>query len=427
MAVEAGSKADAIVIGAGAAGLAAARELHDAGLAVTVLEARDRPGGRAWTSFDVAPYPVELGAEFVHGENVVTWRYIEQFGLHTTDQMSVFNILGHDGTQLVPHGEFVRSTPMVMAWNTHRAAQAAGAGESLLDAMRQWCDANRVSPKDDDWRIWSNFCGQYYAADPHEIGAPEFGEPTFDGDGVRLQFRISEGYSTLFGRLAAGLDVRYGEPARRIAWSGEGVAVETTAGVHEGRVAVVTLPLAILQAGDIAFDPPLPRANVAAIAGIGAGANAKVVLRFDERFWPEDMTLLLSPFDTQLWWRPGRMRADEAPVITAFFGGSAVERMRALGMDVVSAAVRDLERIFGVAAERMLQVGRFVDWPADPWAKMSYSYIPPGGAGLRSVLAAPVEQALFFAGEATNPVRPSTVHGALESGLRAAAEVRSIS
>jgi monoamine oxidase len=416
-----------LVIGAGAAGLAAARELHDAGVPVTVLEARDRPGGRAWTAYDVAPHPVELGAEFVHGENVVTWRYIDRYGLRTTDQATVFNIFGYDGARLLPHDDFVRSTSMAMAAATYAATQGCVPGETLLDVMRRWCTTQSLAPSTDDWRIWTNFCDQYYAADPDHIGAAEFTEATFDGDGVRLQYRIVEGYSNLMGNLATGMDIRYGAAVRRIAWGGASVGVETTEGTYEGRAAIITLPLAILQAGDVAFDPPLPSGKVAAIGGLGAGANAKIVLRFDERFWPEDMTLLLSPFDTQLWWRPGRLRDDESPVITAFFGGSAVARMRALGMDAIEAAVRDLERIFGVAAEPMLKVGRFIDWPADPWAKMSYSYIPPGGGGLRSELAAPIGDALFFSGEATNSERPSTVHGALESGLRAALEVRSIS
>jgi monoamine oxidase len=153
---------------------------------------------------------------------------------------------------------------------------------------------------------------------------------------------------------------------------------------------------------------------------VGAGANGKIVLRFDERAWPDDLTLLLSGDDTQLGWRPGRCRDDEAPVITAYFGGSAVERFRALGEDAPMAALRQLERLLGEKLEARLQAARFVDWPADPFAQMSCSYLPPGAAGLRAALAEPLDGVLHFAGEHANPVRPSTVHGALESGVRAA-------
>ena len=212
---------------------------------------------------------------------------------------------------------------------------------------------------------------------------------------------------------------------REIEWSPDGVRVRSDAGTHEARRAIVTLPLAVLQQTGVKFTPALPPAKQHAIDGLGAGANGKIVLLFDEPCWPEDLTLFLSGRDTQLWWRPGILRDDEAPVITAYFGGSAVERFRALGEGASLAAIRDLEDFFDVKLESRLRNARFVDWPADPFARMSYSYIPPRGAGLRAELAQPVDDTLFFAGEATNHVRPSTVHGALESGLRAAQEVLS--
>jgi monoamine oxidase len=223
--------------------------------------------------------------------------------------------------------------------------------------------------------------------------------------------------------IAGDLDVRLSTPVRRIEWSPEGVRAETDAGGFEARHAIVTLPLALLQQGDVAFEPPLPAEKQRAVHGLGAGANGKIILRFAERMWPDDLTFLLSGGDTQLWWRPGRCRGDEAPVITAFFGGSAVERFRSLGEDAPLAALRQLEQILDCKLESRLQEARFVDWPAEPFSKMSYSYIPPGGAGLRAALADPVDGVLHFAGEHTNPVRPATVHGAFESGVRAARAV----
>ena len=414
---------DALVIGAGAAGLAAARELHDAGCSVAVLEARDRVGGRAWTSYDLAPHAVELGAEYVHGENVLTWKYLERYGLHTNDQLTVVNLHGWLDGKLVEGAEFAGSTAMRIAFNTLPAAHAASPGQSLLDAARAWAAANDLRPTEQDWRVWTSFARQYWAGDPERLGAKEFTEPTFDGDGARLMYRVVEGYSTLMGRMAADLDVRLSTPVRRIEWSRDGVRVDTDAGGFEARRGVVALPLAVLQQGDVAFGPALPAETQRAIRGIGAGANGKIILRFAERVWPDDLTFLLSGEDTQLWWRPGRCRDDEAPVITAYFGGSAVERFRALGEDAPLAALRQLERILGRRLEPQLREARFVDWPADPFAKMSYSYLPPGASGLRAALTDPVDGVLHFAGEHTNPVRPATVHGAFESGVRAARAV----
>jgi monoamine oxidase len=187
----------------------------------------------------------------------------------------------------------------------------------------------------------------------------------------------------------------------------------------------VTLPLALLQRDDVVFEPVLPAAKRAAIDALGAWVNGKILLRFDERWWPEDLTFLFTTQESQLWWRPGRCRDDEAPVLTAYFGGPAVEYFRGLGEDAPLRALKHLEEMFGVSLENRLRDARFVDWGSDPQAMMSYSYVPAGALGQRAVLAAPVEQALYFAGEASSLARPSTVHGALESGRRAAAEVMS--
>ena len=137
--------ADTIIIGAGAAGLAAALELHDAGHDAIVLEARDRVGGRTWTDYELAPHAVELGAEFIHGENVATWRYLERFGFTTNDQMTVLNVRGFARR----HGSSstIRSCvrpPCGWRWKRHAAAHEARDDETatLLDAARAWADAN---------------------------------------------------------------------------------------------------------------------------------------------------------------------------------------------------------------------------------------------------------------------------------------------
>ncbi len=416
-------KTDTLIIGAGAAGSAAARELRDARHAATVLEARDRVGGRAWTSYDLAPHPVELGAEYVHGENVTTWKYLERYGLHTNDQLSVIGLLGWTDGRLVHGADFLRSTAMRMALNTHAAAHDAPAGATLLDAARAWAAANQLRPSDDDWRVWTSYARQYYAADPTEVGAAEFGEPTFPGDGQRLMYRVVEGYSALMRRLVEGVDVRLSTVARRIEWSQDGVRAVTDGDTYEAERAIITLPLAVLQQGDVAFDPPLPGDKQRAIDGLGSGANGKIILRFDAQLWPDDLTLLLSGGDTQLWWRPGRCRDDEAPIITAYFGGSSVARFRALGDEAPAAALQQLEKMLGRKLESHLEAARFIDWPADPYAKMSYSYIPRGGAGLRATLSEPVANVLYFAGEAANPVRPACVHGAIDSGIHAATAI----
>jgi len=222
------TRVDVAVIGAGAAGLAAARRLHDAGQVVAVLEARDRVGGRAWTSYDFAPHPVEFGAEFLHGENIATWAYVRQFGLHTTDQTTVMNLRGYAGGRLLEQAEFIRTPAMALALNAHTAAHAeTDAGATLDAAMRRWAATAGVAATEEDWRVSRSFVGQYFAADPEQLGAMLFTEATFDGDGVRLQYRLVEGYAVLMERLASGVDVRLNSPVTGVAWSRDGVRLET--------------------------------------------------------------------------------------------------------------------------------------------------------------------------------------------------------
>jgi monoamine oxidase len=421
------SQRSVIVIGAGAAGLAAARRLHDGGADVLVLEARDRVGGRAWTSYDFASHPVELGAEFIHGENVATWEYVRRFGLTTNDQFPLMNVRAFDGERLLDQVEFLQAPNTTLTWRMHDMAErwmADGREDTdVLTAGRAtpgWLHGELTPTQE---TFWNNQVAGLHAGDLDQMGCAGLLESTYTGDGVRIQYRLNEGYSALMQRLAEGLDVRLSTAVTRINWGSAGVSVTTASGETFGAgFCIVTLPLSLLQRGAITFDAALPTETQRAIGALGAGDIAKVLLRFQEPFWPDDMTYLLTVRDSQMYWRPGRVRVDEAPVLTAFIGGRAVQRMAALGDEgAVAASVGHLEEIFGGVARSAFVDGRLVNWPADPWAGMGYSYAPPGATGMRDVLAEPIGDALALAGEATNAIRPATVHGAIESGWRAVA------
>ncbi len=415
-----------LVIGAGAAGLAAARVLHDEGRSVTVLEARERFGGRAHTSFDIASHPVELGAEYIHGENVCTWELLERFGLHAIDTHADLEFNAFIDGQLLDQAAFIRTPSAASLLKTSFAAKSwiDGGGDDvpLSEMASAGAGVFDVDPTPEELRFWNNVTAQLQAADLSEVGIGGIAEATHDGDGQQILFRIAEGYSALMEALASGLDIHLRRPVEHIGWNATGVVVTSGLERFEAPRAVITLPLAILQAGDVTFDPPLPSEKAEAIHGLGAGAIAKVVLRFDRPFWPDRMTNLLTTLDSQGWWTPGKGRDDEAPVLTALIGASAVRRFAALD-DPAMGGVRDLERIFDTSLAERVVDAHWVDWSADRWSKMGYSYVPPGGVGFRDALAAPVSSVLFFAGEATNTIRPASVHGALESGYRAALQI----
>jgi monoamine oxidase len=187
---------------------------------------------------------------------------------------------------------------------------------------------------------------------------------------------------------------------------------------------IVTLPLAILKSRDIEFSPVLPDAKIKAIQGIGAGKINKLMLGFKESFWKKKMAFLYTPLNSQIWWRPGFGYDNEAPVLMALIGGESGHRYSEMSEEeAIATGIHDLKQIFGKVVEKTFTWGRFINWGADPYSKMGYSYNPVGVTGLRKILAAPVNDRLYFAGEATNTIRPATVHGAIESGWRAADEV----
>lgn len=412
---------DVVVIGAGAAGIAAARALRAAGRDVTVLEARERVGGRVWTTPGLAPFPVELGAEYVHGEHVVTWRWLRELGLDAVARRGESWWAFARGTRLDPPG-FAALMPSHPSDDLSDAARAEGApGATMETALQAWAVENRPRQRETARGLWNSAGCVYWGADLDRLGVDALREATYAGDGD-TNFRVCAGYATLFEQAASALGVRLGTPVTAVEWGARGATVHSRAGEFPCRHVVVTLPLGVLQAGVVTFDPPLPDRKREAVERLGVGHVDKVVLVFDAPFWPEDLRGLLTDLDGQSWIVPGWGRAKPAPVLRALMGGRAAERFET-APDPVAKAVGELETVFGVELGGRIREGRFAGWGTDPWARTGYSFVPPGGRGLRAALAEPLGGVLLFAGEATHVVRPATVHGAIETGERAAAEV----
>ncbi|MEO1146662.1 MAG: NAD(P)/FAD-dependent oxidoreductase [Cyanobacteria bacterium J06638_22] len=424
---------DTIVIGAGAAGLAAARTLQDANHAVLLLEARDRLGGRVSTNYDFAPHPIECGAEYLQGENIVTWNWVHQYRLAT---LPAFDKYRHQFM-------YVNQTLLPFKrWSTIPGMDVLNLmDDSPLDALiTAWVDGGKpdislaqflaihqVELSPEVRRIVDHFFSSDYGADLDQLGVYGLAELTYEGDGD-YNFRLKKGYSHLLEQCAAGLNIRYETAVSRIRWSASGVQIQTeTDATYTAQQVVITLPLALLQKDAVAFDPKLPDAKRNAIQGLGTGHITKLILKFDQPFWSKKLESCLTTLDTGLWWRPGWNHNNEAPVLTAYTGATGADRLGKLGREgAIRVGLQHLEQMFEVPLAERLVDALFVDWQADPYARMAYSYVPVNGRGLRSQLAQPIDQVVFFAGEATHPTRAATVHGALESGIRAAHEILSL-
>jgi len=418
-------RTDVVVIGAGAAGIAAARSLQQENLSVIVVEARKRIGGRIYTDSSLAPHPVERGAEFIHGSRAVTWNYVEQFGLGTIADANhgcyfLDGQLRHEPPQTVPFCE------RLMSWlkEQARAHLAAGGADLPISSLLVQAQLPPSFPSPATLaRLLNHLVASEKGADLDEMSLSGLLEHDFSGYGEG-NYRIVEGYARLLGCLARGLDIRLGMPVKRVEWSGRGAVVHARGKTLACRHVVVTLPLGVLQAQDVTFDPELPAGKQAAIERLGAAAVCKLFLRFRERFWPEDMAVLCTTGRTQVWWPTGWGRSHASPLLTALVGGDSARRFAERKQEALPRALRQIEEMFGARVGKLFLEGKMVRWHCKRYTRMGYSYLPVGAPPqTRDRLAEPIRPTLFFAGEATNSRQPSTVHGALESGNRAAQQL----
>ncbi|HEY3221090.1 MAG TPA: NAD(P)/FAD-dependent oxidoreductase [Gemmatimonadales bacterium] len=440
-------RVDVLVLGAGAAGLAAARDLSQAGLRIAVIEARPRIGGRILTRHDShAPVPLELGAEFIHGEAPETLSIARAAGLAVVELSQERDI--------VTSGRFTRMGDwwkIVNDMNRDLAHRFAKRGKDF--PISEYLDSPRLPPLKRS--LLKGFVEGFYAAHPDRLSAQSVAadaEEPDDDEGIEgKQFRIVSGNDALMQWLRDGLDpeltqVRMSTVAQSVSWKRGDVAVACVGGdgapleVQRARTAVITIPLAVLKAGALRFTPPLA-AKQRALHGIETGQVFKIILRFREAFWEAPgflrerrakshsdgagMNFLYAPgAELPTWWTALPVRA---PLLTGWVGGVAAETL--LAEEPLSRLERSLVALSSVLAvprrelEENLDAWASHDWRADPFARGAYSYVGVGGIAAPRALGRPLEGTLFFAGEATNGEQIGTVAGALASGRRAAREV----
>jgi monoamine oxidase len=429
--------ADVIVIGAGAAGLAAARELGRRSLRVIVLEARDRVGGRVWplASAD-ATAPPELGAEFIHGRARETMALLRDVGMDAIETAGESWVCGSDGALQRTDDDAMSATGIF------ERARSLENDESVDVFLRRFENQDELRTTAATARA---LVEGFDAADPAIASVQAIADEWHSGvNGASA--RPTGGYGPMLQRLhddciAAGVRIDVSTIVERISLTPAGVTIDTHQtrnGSHllRARAAVVTVPAGVLRqsgAGNaIAFDPDLPAAKQAALANIEMGHVARVTLAFQTPFWERidderyrDAGFFRCagrPFPT--YWTQMPVRSN---LIVAWAGGPKARALNGASREeLVEKALRGFDGLFGGCgrAQTEFEAAYVHDWSTDPLSRGAYSYVIVGGANARATLAAPVGGALFFAGEATaDDGQAGTVNGALNTGERAAREV----
>lgn len=446
-------RCDTIVVGAGIAGLAAARLLTGAGRRVVVLEARDRVGGRVHTEREGGRV-TDLGASWIHGiSNSPLHEVTTGFGMPEVE----FTVgsyqaggrpiayFGPDGARLsdAEADRFIADVAEVDA-RLARVIAAAERGSSYADVADSAVRAVVAE------RGWSRPRGErvleylhhrseeQYGADAALLDAHGLDDDAIEGDEVVFP----DGYGRLAEHLAAGLDVRLEHEVGAVRWGDGGVAVAVRTPGASGHAetltaerAVVTVPIGVLRSGAVRFDPPLPEPIAGAVDALAMNAFEKIFLRFPERFWDEGISAIRRQGDAAKWWHSwyDLSGAHGEPTLLTFAAGECAEQIRDWPEErVVASVMAALREIYGASIPDPAHV-RITHWQDDPYARGSYAYMTLGSRPEdHDVIATPIVAAaggrpadavLHLAGEATWSEDPATVTAALCSGHRAAERI----
>jgi monoamine oxidase len=416
---------EVLIIGAGIAGLTAARTLAEAGVAVTVLEARNRIGGRILTH-SVDGHAIELGAEFIHGRAPEFWAVLNESGLETYER---------DGTHACFTGGHLQSCSATEhAFHLLEGLENPPNPDisftqylSTLDAT----DAERISAR--------SFVEGFNAADASQISAVSLGvqqkaEDSIEGDRA---FSLPNGYGQLPDYLAGriqdhGGTILLNTPVQQLRWQPNHVEASTESGTLTAQRAIITIPLGVLQRETLLIEPR-PQGILSAATLLRMGNVFRFALHFREPFWKtlpsspmEDLSFLFAFGEMPpVWWTT---HPHPSALLTGWIGGPRSAALAILSSQALAdRACSTLAHIFSLRTRQVLDLllGCYThDWRNDPFSLGAYSYVATGGLDAPRQLSQPVADTLFFAGEHTDTTGHwGTVHAAIRSGLRAARQI----
>lgn len=415
---------DVIVIGAGVSGLAAAKRVMDVGKEVLTLEARDRIGGRIHThrQFGV---PVDLGASWAHNiqHNVLAQDSTFKLQLlpftNLLSQLEEHAVYNHVGKKM-DQEHFKRIKQFVNDFFDYLIIQSPNKelGQVLSAFEIKSMPENEATVAK---RWLSNLLACWAGANLSKTSVKMWQSMVNEGDHTYVTNR----YDTLINYLAAGLNIHLKSPVKHIDYSDNRVKIQVGKDVFEASTVIVTLPIGVLKSGQCHFTPLLPPEKMRAIESIGSGLLSKSAFKFSHCFWDTDV-LSIQRFPTQE--SPIQIYINyesmmNAPILSAMYGGEVADIIEGMSQTQKNELMLSpLRQIYGenfVEPEAVISTS----WRLDPFSQGAYSYLPyKVEDDCFDLLAEPVNNRLFFAGEATHREFYATVHGAYETGIRAADE-----
>ena len=419
-----GSKPSVIIIGAGAAGMYAASLLQAKGIQVRILESSNRRGGRIKTLHEFADFGVEVGAEEIHGHNSIWFEWILSEGGKFVNYPSV-EYYRLDGL-LKPKNQIVNDPDVIAAWKIiNNYLSYSGPDITVKSHADNLKLPHRVR------HLLERYMGNEWGTDNNHLSIKGLVQEEKASIAGKANFTLKNlNFAEVLDAKCSNIlpYIQYKTKVIHIEYQAESQAkVQDQEGTwYSADAIIVTVPLPVLKNNTITFSPALPLWKTSAIQNIGMGAGIKIILKFRQRFWANNLHYLISDLLSTVFWYTSKQRGEEH-LLTAFVMGKNAEILSAQGKEIINTIISELDNMYqNNVATKHLVASHIEDWGANPHIGGAYSFPIVGGGGLktRKDLYKAVGNKVFFAGEATNyNGHNSTVHGALETGQLAAKAV----